>query len=164
MFSCRMISRPMSTPMTEAVIRPRVQPDESPGQCRRRMFVLRSASIFTRLEQNFRSGEQSSVSCEAKPGTTGSRFNERFFSASYVLDQRPERNAPAAGKACRDSAQEGEKDGTAEAEPSFRSEIRQPCCYPFFPAITSVISAASRGAPFPAVFGTPPETDPDRPC
>ena len=29
-----MISRPMSTPMTEAIIRPRVQPDESPRQCR----------------------------------------------------------------------------------------------------------------------------------
>ena len=43
------------------------------------MFVLRSASVFTRLKQNFRSGEQSSVSYEAKPGTTGSRFNERFF-------------------------------------------------------------------------------------
>ena len=77
MFSCRMISRPMSTPMTEAIIRPRVQPDESPRQWRRRMFVLRSASIFTRLEQNFRSGEQSSVSYEAKPDTTESRFNER---------------------------------------------------------------------------------------
>ena len=79
MFSCRMISRPMSTPMTEAIIRPRVQPEEPPGQWRRRMFVLRSASVFTRLEQNFRSGEQSSVSCEAKPGTIGSRFNERGF-------------------------------------------------------------------------------------
>ena len=56
MFSCPMISRPMSTPMTEAVIRQRVQPEESPRQCRRRMFVLRSASVFTRLEQNFRSG------------------------------------------------------------------------------------------------------------
>ena len=99
MFSCRMISRPMSTPMTEAVIRPRVQPEESPKQWKRRMFVLRSASIFTRLEQNFRSGEQSSVSYETKPGTTGSRFNERFFFASYALDQRPERNAPAADKA-----------------------------------------------------------------
>ena len=77
MFSCRMILRPMSTPMTEAIIRQRVQPEESPRQCRRRMFVLRSASVFTRLKQNFRSGEQSSVSCEAKPGTTGSRFNER---------------------------------------------------------------------------------------
>ena len=42
--------------MTEAVIRPRVQPEESPKQWKRRMFVLRSASIFTRLEQNFRSG------------------------------------------------------------------------------------------------------------
>ena len=164
MFSCRMISRPMSTPMTEAIISPRVQPDESPRQWRRRMFVLRSASVFTRLKQNFRSGEQSSVSYETKPGTTGSRFNERFFFASYALDQRPERNAPAADKGCRDSAQEGEKDSTAKAEPSFRSEIRQACCYPFFPAITSVISAAPRDAPFPAVFGTPPETDPDRPC
>ena len=118
--------------MTEAVIRPHVQPEESLEQCRRRMFVLRSASIFTRLEQNFRSGEQSSVSYETKPGTTGSRFNEMFFSASYVLDQRPERNAPAADKGCRDSAQEGEKDGTAEAEPSFRSEIRHAWRYPFF--------------------------------
>mgnify|MGYP001536505800 CR=1 FL=1 len=79
MFSCPMISRPMSTPMTEAVIRQRVQPEESPRQWRRRMFVLRSASIFTRLEQNIRSGKQSSVSCETKPGTTGSRFNERGF-------------------------------------------------------------------------------------
>ena len=26
--------RPMSTPMTEAIIRPRVQPEESPKQCR----------------------------------------------------------------------------------------------------------------------------------
>ena len=43
------------------------------------MFVLRSASIFTRLKQNFRSGEQSSVSYETKPGTTGSRFNESGF-------------------------------------------------------------------------------------
>ena len=85
--------------MTEAIIRPRVQPDESPRQCRRRMFVLRSASVFTRLEQNFRSGEQSSVSYETKPGTTGSRFNERFFSASHALDQRPEQSAPAADKA-----------------------------------------------------------------
>ena len=54
------------------------------------------------------------------------------FSASYALDQRPERNAPAADKGCRDSAQEGEKDGTAEAEPSFRSEIRHAWRYPFF--------------------------------
>ena len=67
----------MSTPVTEAVIRQRVQPDESPRQWKRRMFVLRSASTFTRLEQNIRSGEQSSVSYETRPGTTGSRFNER---------------------------------------------------------------------------------------
>ena len=65
--------------MTEAVIRQRVQPDESPGQWRRRMFVLRSASVFTRLEQNFRSGGAEQRSYEAKPGTTGSRFNERGF-------------------------------------------------------------------------------------
>ena len=26
--------RPMSTPMTDAIIRPRVQPEESPRQCR----------------------------------------------------------------------------------------------------------------------------------
>ena len=45
------------------------------------------------------------------------------FSASYALDQQPERNAPAADKGCRDSAQEGEKDGTAEAEPPFFTKI-----------------------------------------
>ena len=117
--------------MTEAIIRPRVQPDESPRRWRRRMFVLRSASVFTRLEQNFRSGEQSSVSYETKPGTTGSRFNERFFSASHALDQRPEQSAPAADKGCRDSAQEGERDSTAEVEPSFQTEIRQVWCYLF---------------------------------
>ena len=42
--------RPMRTPMTEAIIRPRVQPEESPRQCRPRRLVLKSSSILTRLE------------------------------------------------------------------------------------------------------------------
>ena len=42
--------RPMSTPMTEAIIRPRVQPEESPRQCRPLMLVSRFSSIFTLLE------------------------------------------------------------------------------------------------------------------
>ena len=42
--------RPIRTPMTEAIIRPRVQPEESPRQCRPVMFVSRSVSILTLLE------------------------------------------------------------------------------------------------------------------
>ena len=42
--------RPMRTPMTEAIISPRVQPLESPRQCSPAMEVLKSVSIFTRLE------------------------------------------------------------------------------------------------------------------
>ncbi len=41
---------PMSTPMTEAIMSPRVQPDESPRQNRFWMLVLRFSSILTRLE------------------------------------------------------------------------------------------------------------------
>ena len=40
----------VSTPMTEAIIRPRVQPEESPRQCRPLMLVSRFSSIFTLLE------------------------------------------------------------------------------------------------------------------
>ena len=36
--------------MTEAIIRPRVQPEESPRQCRPAMFVSKSVSILTLLE------------------------------------------------------------------------------------------------------------------
>ena len=42
--------RPMSTPMTDAIIKPRVQPEESPRQCRPLMLVSRFASILTLLE------------------------------------------------------------------------------------------------------------------
>mgnify|MGYP004570116951 CR=1 FL=1 len=42
--------RPISTPITDAIIRPRVQPEESPRQCRPAMFVSRSVSILTLLE------------------------------------------------------------------------------------------------------------------
>ena len=42
--------RPISTPITDAIIRPRVQPEESPKQCRPAMFVSRSVSILTLLE------------------------------------------------------------------------------------------------------------------
>ena len=42
--------RPMSTPMTLAIIRPLVQPEESPRQCRPRMLVSRFSSILTLLE------------------------------------------------------------------------------------------------------------------
>ena len=42
--------RPMSTPMTEAIIKPRVQPEESPRQCRPLMLVSRFSSILTLLE------------------------------------------------------------------------------------------------------------------
>ena len=45
-----MILRAMSTPMTLAIIRPRVQPEESPRQYRFRMLVRSSSSMFTRLE------------------------------------------------------------------------------------------------------------------
>ena len=41
---------PISTPMAEAIISPRVQPEESPRQCRPRTLVFSSSSIFTRLE------------------------------------------------------------------------------------------------------------------
>ena len=41
--------RPMSTPITEAIIRPRVQPLESPRQCKPWMLVFRASSILTRL-------------------------------------------------------------------------------------------------------------------
>ena len=41
--------RPMSTPMAEAIIRPRVQPLESPRQWRFCTLVFKAASIFTRL-------------------------------------------------------------------------------------------------------------------
>ena len=108
-------------------------------------------------------GSRAAFRTRQSPARPDRVSTKEAFSASYVLNQRPERNAPAADKTAG-TAQEGEKDGTAEAEPSFQSEIRQVWCYPFFMAITSVISAAPRGAPFPAVFGTPPETDPDRPC
>ena len=44
------IFRPISTPMTEAIISPRVQPElESPRQCSPCRLVLKSVSIFTRL-------------------------------------------------------------------------------------------------------------------
>ena len=43
------ITRPMSTPITEAIIRPRVQPLESPRQWSPFTLVLKSVSIFTRL-------------------------------------------------------------------------------------------------------------------
>ena len=43
------IFRPIKTPMAEAIIKPRVQPLESPRQCRPFMFVLKSMSILTRL-------------------------------------------------------------------------------------------------------------------
>ena len=42
--------RPISTPMTDAIIRPRVQPEESPRQCRPARLVSRSVSILTLLE------------------------------------------------------------------------------------------------------------------
>ena len=42
--------RPISTPITDAIIRPRVQPEESPRQCRPAMFVSRLVSILTLLE------------------------------------------------------------------------------------------------------------------
>ena len=42
--------RPISTPITDAIIKPRVQPEESPRQCRPAMFVSRSVSILTLLE------------------------------------------------------------------------------------------------------------------
>ena len=36
--------------ITDAIIRPLVHPEESPRQCKPMMLVLKSASIFTRLE------------------------------------------------------------------------------------------------------------------
>ena len=42
--------RPISTPMTDAIIKPRVQPELSPRQCRPRMLVSRFSSILTLLE------------------------------------------------------------------------------------------------------------------
>ena len=44
------IFRPMRVPMTEAIISPRVQPELSPRQWRPWRLVLKSVSIFTRLE------------------------------------------------------------------------------------------------------------------
>ena len=40
---------PIKQPMTDAIIRPRVQPLESPRQCKFAMLVSKFASIFTRL-------------------------------------------------------------------------------------------------------------------
>ena len=40
----------ISTPIAEAIINPRVQPEESPRQCRPRTLVFSSSSILTRLE------------------------------------------------------------------------------------------------------------------
>ena len=40
----------MSVPMAEAIIRPRVQPEESPRQCRPLTLVLKSVSILILLE------------------------------------------------------------------------------------------------------------------
>ncbi len=42
--------RPISTPMAEDIIKPRVHPEESPRQWSPRRLVLKSVSIFTRLE------------------------------------------------------------------------------------------------------------------
>ena len=42
--------RPIKTPMADAIISPRVQPEESPRQCRPCTLVLSSSSIFTRFE------------------------------------------------------------------------------------------------------------------
>ena len=42
--------RPIMTPITEAIINPRVQPLESPRQCRPYTLVLKSVSILIRLE------------------------------------------------------------------------------------------------------------------
>lgn len=42
-------SRPISTPMIEAIINPLVQPLESPRQCSPRILVLKWSSILTRL-------------------------------------------------------------------------------------------------------------------
>lgn len=42
--------RPISTPIADAIIKPRVQPEESPRQCRPCTLVFRFSSIFTRLE------------------------------------------------------------------------------------------------------------------
>ena len=39
----------MSTPMTDAIIKPLVHPLESPRQCSPMMLVLKSLSILTRL-------------------------------------------------------------------------------------------------------------------
>ena len=76
--------------MTETVIRPRVQPEESPGQWRRRMFVLRSASVFTRLEQNFRSGgaEQRFVRGKARHGRIAFQRKRRFPQAMRSISGR----------------------------------------------------------------------------
>ena len=41
---------PIRTPMTDAIIRPRVHPEESPRQYRPTMDVRKSVSILTRLE------------------------------------------------------------------------------------------------------------------
>ena len=42
--------RPIKTPMEDAIMRPLVQPDESPRQYSPRMLVVRSGSILTLLE------------------------------------------------------------------------------------------------------------------
>ncbi len=44
------ILRPIRVPMTEAIMRPRVQPELSPRQWSPWRLVLKSVSIFTRLE------------------------------------------------------------------------------------------------------------------
>ena len=43
-------SRPIRTPMAEAIIRPRVQPELSPRACRPGTLVLKLVSILTLLE------------------------------------------------------------------------------------------------------------------
>ena len=40
---------PIRTPMTDAIIRPRVHPEESPRQCRPSTLLLKSVSILTLL-------------------------------------------------------------------------------------------------------------------
>lgn len=42
-------SRPIKTPMTDAIISPRVQPEESPRQWKFSILVRKCSSIFTRL-------------------------------------------------------------------------------------------------------------------
>ncbi|MPN57658.1 hypothetical protein SDC9_205352 [bioreactor metagenome] len=48
-FSSAASLRPMSTPMTEAIINPRVQPLESPSESNPCILVVKFSSIFTRL-------------------------------------------------------------------------------------------------------------------